>query len=116
MQKELDVLGFYLTVNPIGEFKKIYNVVDLKNINNYFDKNITVIVSIDKVREIETKNKEKMAFLNVSDELSQIEVVIFPKVYKQNLSPGEFLKIKCKVEKRFNEYQLIANEITKLEN
>lgn len=116
MQKELDVLGFYLTVNPIGEFKKIYNVVDLKNVNNYFDKNITVIVSIDKVREIETKNKEKMAFLNVSDELSQIEVVIFPKIYKQNLSPGEFLKIKCKVEKRFNEYQLIANEITKLEN
>ncbi len=116
MQKELDILGFYLTVNPIGEFKKIYNVVDLKNINNYFDKNITVIVSIDKVREIETKNKEKMAFLNVSDELSQIEVVIFPKVYKQNLFPGEFLKIKCKVEKRFNEYQLIANEITKLEN
>ncbi len=117
MQKELDVFGFYLTVNPIGEYKKVYkDIIDLKNIANYFDRNVTVIVSVDKLREIDTKNKEKMAFLTVSDELSQIEVVVFPKVYKHNLFIADFLKIKCKVEKRFNEYQLIASEIVKLEN
>ena len=56
-----------------------------------------------------------MMFLTINDELSQIEVVIFPKIYQKDLFvKGDFLMIKGKIEKRYDEYQLIAGEIVKL--
>ena len=116
MQKEIDVFGFYLTVNPILEYKKLYpNVISLKDSYRYFDKNVQVIGSVLKFREIETKKGDKMMFLTINDELSQIEVVIFPKIYQKDLFvKGDFLMIKGKIEKRYDEYQLIAGEIVKL--
>ena len=68
---------------------------------------------IDKIKKIETKNKEEMCFIDCSDEFEQAELVVFPKVLKKypNLKVGDIIVIKCKVEKRFDKYQLILNEI-----
>ena len=116
MNYELELFGFYLTNHPITEYKTKYNHIDLKNIERYFDKQIETIVFIDKIREIETKNKEKMIFVTGSDELSKIEIVVFPKTYKQikQINISDIIKIKGKVEKRFDQYQIIANQIIKL--
>lgn len=116
MNHELELFGFYLTNHPITEYKRKYNHIDLKNIKNYFDKQIETIVYVDKIREIETKNKEKMMFISASDELSKIDIVVFPKTYKQikQINNGNIIKIKGKVEKRYDEYQIIATQIIKL--
>ena len=116
MQKELEVFGFYLTTSPIIDYKKNNQSIDLKNLQTYFDKNIIAIATADKIREINTKNNEKMAFLTVSDELSRAIVVLFPKIYQtlENIEVGDILKIIGKVEKRFDQYQIVANKITKL--
>ena len=116
MTYELELFGFYLTNHPVVEFKRKNTYIDLKDIANYFDKNIETVVLVDKVREIETKNKKKMAFITASDELSKVEIVLFPKVF-ENLNgviAGKVVRIKGKVEKRFNEYQIIANQIINL--
>ena len=93
-----------------------YNHIDLKNIERYFDKQIETVVYVDKIREIETKNKEKMMFITGSDELSKIDIVIFPKTYKKmkQINIGNIINVKGKVEKRFDEYQIIANQIFKI--
>lgn len=116
MNYELELFGFYLTNHPITEYKTKHNHIELKNIEKYFDKQIETIVFIDKIREIETKNKEKMIFVTGSDELSKIEIVVFPKTYKQikQINTSDIIKIKGKVEKRFDQYQIIANQIIKL--
>ena len=117
MQKELEVFGFYLSNNPIIDYKKNNsNIISLKNINRYFDKIIEVIIIVDKTREIDTKNKEKMMFITASDELATTTIVVFPKIYQtiNNIEVGDILQIKGRVEKRFDQYQIVASKIIKL--
>lgn len=117
MQKELEVFGFYLSNHPITEYKKQNpKSIELKNVSSYFDKIVEAIVITDKTKEIETKNKDKMMFLTASDELAQTTIVIFPKTYQtiNKIEVGDILKIIGKVEKRFDQYQIVATKITKL--
>ena len=116
MQKELEIFGFYLTKHPVTDYKKQNsNIIEIKNLKNYFDKIVDVILIIDKTREINTKNNEKMMFVTASDELSQITVVLFPKIYqKTNIQVGDIIKVNGRVEKRFDQYQIVTNKITKL--
>lgn len=116
MSYELNLFGMYLSSHPVTNYKRKYNHIDLKDIKNYFDKTVEIIVYIDRIRVIETKNKDKMMFVTASDELSKIDVVLFPKVYMNYnyIREKDVLKIKGKVEKRYDEYQIIAQNITKL--
>lgn len=117
MSRELEVFGFYLSNHPVSEYKKQNSkVIELKDINNYFDKVIETIIYVDKIKEINTKNKDKMMFIMGSDELSTVDIVVFPRVYQvmPEFSLGDILKITGKVEKRYDQYQIVANKIIKL--
>lgn len=112
MNREYNLYGFYLSTHPITKYKRDNSVL-LKDIENYFDKIINIIVLIDNIKVINTKNKERMAFLTVSDEYRKLECVIFPKTYNQiaNITKGNITKITGRVEKRMDSYQLIVNDI-----
>ena len=57
-----------------------------------------------------------MIFISGSDELSKIDIVVFPKIYKKidKLEKDDIIKVKGKIEKRYDEYQLVASSIIKL--
>ena len=57
-----------------------------------------------------------MAFLNISDELKTIDAVLFPKTYEKYnwIKKDDIVLIVGHVEKRFDKYQIIVNEIVKL--
>ena len=114
--KELELYGYYISNHPITSYKdKLTNHVLLKDITSYFDKNINIIIYLDNIREINTKNNEQMAFLNGSDETENIDLVVFPKVYKNlNLDIHNVYLVNGKVEKRFDKYQIIVNDIKKI--
>ena len=101
MSYELDLFGMYLSSHPVTSYKRNNNHIDLIDIKNYFDKVIETVIYVDRIRVIETKNKD---------------AVLFPKVYsKYNyIKEKDILKIKGKVEKRYDEYQIIVANITKL--
>lgn len=113
LESEKELLGFYLTNHPVTRYRR-NNDLNIKNINMYFDKNIHMILLIENIKEIKTKNGEPMAFLKLSDEYGNIEGVIFPSYYKNvydKLKKLQVTDIFCKVEKRLNEYQLVINNI-----
>ncbi|MBQ2946445.1 MAG: DNA polymerase III subunit alpha [Bacilli bacterium] len=117
MEQELNVFGFYLTNNPITEIKLKYkNIVNLSEISSYFDKNINTIVYVDRLKETTTSKGDKMCFISGSDEISTVDVVLFPKVYEKynNIKQGDIVFIKGKVEKRFDKNQVVVNSIEKL--
>ena len=117
MEQELKVFGLYLTNNPITDLKQKYNnIINLNEIELYFDKNVNIVVIIDKLKEITTAKSDKMCFILGSDELSNVDIVLFPKTYEKykDLVVGQIIKLSGKVEKRFDKYQVIANEIEKL--
>lgn len=117
MQLELDIFGFYLSNHPVTEYKKDYpNSISLKDVSSYFDKEIEVIAYIDRIREVNTKNNDKMCFITVSDEIGTLDVVLFPKIYEQyrEIQSKVVAKMLGKVEKRYDKYQLVVHKITEL--
>ncbi len=116
MANEKKLFGFYLSEYPTTIYKSMYKVVDLSDVDKYFNKTIDLICLIDKIKIIETKNKEKMAFLYGSDEVTTMDFTLFPDTYKNylDIEKGDVLLIRGRVEKRLNKYQIIVNKIKKL--
>lgn len=118
LKKEVEVFGFYLSNHPVTKFKKKYNnIVNLSDIEKYFDQNINIVIYIDKIKVINTKNKDKMAFIVGSDEYSNIDITVFPNKYDNliNINNGDIVLITGKIEKRLSKYQLVLESIKKTE-
>ena len=117
MEEELNIFGFYLTNNPITNLKlKHSNIIDLNEIELHFDKVVNLIVYVDKVKEINTAKGDKMCFISGSDELSTADIVMFPNIYQKynNITHSDIVLIKGRVEKRFDKYQIVVNDLKKL--
>jgi len=115
LEKEYQIFGFYLKNHPVTKYRRD-NMCQLKDIEKYFDKIINTIGLIDVLKETQTKNKDKMAFLTISDELAKVSVVIFPKIYKNSfgIKKGDIVKVTGRVERRMSDYQIVANKIEKI--
>ena len=116
MNIELDLFGNYLKNNPVSIARNKYNnTVMISDIEKYFDRVVNIIILVDSIKEINTKDNDKMAFINGSDELSDISIVLFPKTYeKYNISKNDILYVTGRVEKRFDKYQIIASNLEKV--
>ncbi len=117
MSNELKVYGFYLSKHPITQYKLTYDkAIELRHLNSYFDRIVDLVVYVEKVKVIDTKKKEKMMFITGSDELSKVDIVLFPKVYNRfyDVNVGDILHVRGKVEKRFDQMQVVANILKKL--
>lgn len=118
LKRELDVIGLYISDNPITEYKqKLNNKFNICDVSHWFDKNVNIIGTIDYVKEVETKKQDKMCFIKISDELASIDGVVFPQLYKtlNEIKKDKTVLISGKVEKRFDKYQIIVNNIKYLD-
>jgi DNA polymerase-3 subunit alpha len=112
---EFDTFGIYLSNHPVTKYKES-NSLSTLNMEKYNNKYIELVLEVMNIKEIFTKNNDVMAFLRASDEYKQIDVTVFPDLYKinKNLEKHDIIKITGKVEKRMDDYQLIASKIVNL--
>ncbi len=114
LEKEKELFGFYLTNHKTEKYKLNDNsIIDIEQIKNYYDKVVSIIINIDRKKEITTKNGDLMAFITGSDNTSSISITLFSNIYKDytNLTKGDIIKVTGKVEKRYDELQIIARTI-----
>ena len=113
VKKEKELYGFYLSNHPVTKYN---NSIKLINIENYFDRIINIYVYVEKKRVINTKNNEEMAFLSCSDESSKADFIVFPTKFNliREIIAGDVVRIVGKVEKRYDKYQILVNEIKKV--
>lgn len=104
--------GFYLSEHPTNIYKEV-NDLNSKNIEQYFNKNITLILMIEQIKEVTTKKNDIMAFVTASDEYGQASLTMFPKTYKNynNINKRDIIKVNGRIEKRFDQYQIIVNNL-----
>jgi len=117
LQHELTVFGFYLSHHPTTVYEKKYpNCIKLEQIPKYFNQKIATLVLVEKVKVINTKKGDKMAFVTASDETKMMDYTLFPRVYQKysDLSRGDIVIIIGTVEKRLHEYQIIVDQIEKV--
>jgi len=110
VNKEKELYGFYLSNHPVTKYN---NNIKLINISNYFDKIINIVVYVEKIKVINTKNNEEMAFLSCSDESSKADFIVFPSKFNliSKIKYGDIVKVVGKVEKRYDKYQILVSEI-----
>ncbi|MDD6878726.1 MAG: DNA polymerase III subunit alpha [bacterium] len=112
---EKEAFGIYLTNHPttLKKSKLDCNYINVEDITKNFNKNVNIVVLIEKVRVTRTKNSDKMAFLLTSDNTGQIDVILFPKIYNQfnNIDKGSIILVNGQIQRRQDKYQIIANKI-----
>lgn len=103
---ERELLGIYLSQHPLKDYENIikFSCTPINEISGLKDeKLVNVGGMITDIREIVTKNGQKMAFIKFEDLASEIEIVAFPKVYQDIssiLKRDNILKISAKVSSR----------------
>ena len=114
LENEKSVFGFYLTSHRTEKYKlNNSGITDIYDIKDKLGRRVSIIGSVDKIKEITTKKGESMCFLTVSDNTGSVSVTLFPSMYKleNNFKKNEILKIIGKVEKRFDEYQIVCDKL-----
>jgi len=116
MANEKKLFGFYLSEYPTTIYKEEYNTIDLIDVDKHFDKVIDTVILVDKIKVIETKKQEKMAFIYGSDPTGVMDYTLFPDVYSNNLDieRGDVLLVRGRVERRFDKHQIIVQKIKKM--
>jgi len=102
-EKELEVIGINIKYNFYQQFASFYSKYNLVKIANLSEnKEARTIGTVKRVRETKTKNNETMAFVEITDDTSNIEIVLFPMIYQQigKLQNGMILIISGKTQKR----------------
>ena len=114
MEAEYEAFGFYLSSHIITDYRVKYNNhLKITDLDRFFNKQVDLIVYVDRLKEVNTKNNSKMLFITGSDETSTIDIVIFPTLYDEfdNVEKGDVLVINGRVEKRFDKYQVVVNKM-----
>ena len=114
LEKEKELFGFFLSSHPTTMYKKDNPYcISINDINNHFNKTVDLLILVEKIKVINTKKGDKMAFLTGSDETGSIELTLFPKVFNdfQELKRNDLVKIRGNVERRLDETQIIVEKI-----
>ncbi|WP_280769904.1 DNA polymerase III subunit alpha [Salipaludibacillus daqingensis] len=120
---EKDVLGFYASGHPMEEeinLLKLYDRKTIATVKEQIDDRTKVRVAgmIEDLRVIQTKNKEQMAFMRLSDETAEMEVTIFPKPFREfqtKLQKEELIFVEGKVQVHQGDKKIILDKCTTMD-
>ena len=115
LEQEKELFGFYISNHPATAYKTNTNAISLENLDKYFNKLVTTIVLVESIKEITTKKGDKMAFATCSDETGSVDYTFFPKIWNNiNVKKGGLYKMVGRVEKRYDQIQVIASGVEEL--
>lgn len=109
---ELKYYGMYIANHPCSKYQ---NVIKAHAVKDYLFKNINMVLLVEKIHKIKTKKGENMSFIMASDETGKVELTLFPSIQKncQDLKEGDIILINGKSSKRFADYKIIVNKLTR---
>lgn len=110
---ERELLGIYLSRHPLESYEHILAeqsvpLVSLKPVHD--GKSVSIGGAVQDVREITTKNGQKMAFVRLGDQTTDIELILFPSIYQQTTGIWErdrVLLVKGKVNAKDRDGNLV---------
>ncbi len=109
---QYNTFGFYISNHPVTKYRENSDITS-QNVKQYYDKRITMTLLVSRLKEITTKKNDVMAFITGKDEYGEISLTMFPNEYKTcpKLKNYDIIKVTGKVEKRYDEYQIIINDL-----
>ena len=118
---ERELLGLYLTGHPLDEYRQVLDFYCLSARDvKALEKGAKGIVAglVRKVRRIDTKKGEPMAFVTLEDSVEEVEVTVFPRVLEASgdiLREDALVGIEVTADARNGEIGLIADDVVPLD-
>ena len=113
LKGEKESTGLYFSSHPLNAYSDLIGQYNLTTISQILSegeeldgKNVSVLCEIESVRTKVTKNNETMAFVNIEDMSSTIEMLVFPKVltrYSSKLTENEIAVVAGRISFREEE-------------
>ncbi len=127
LQFEKEVLGFYVTSNPLSKYAKMIDIYSTTNTSRLGPKSqgreVVMGGMIAKIRRLVTKNGRnagaKMAVFDLEDLQGKIEVVVFPKKLEQFselVEVDKVLFVKGKVDCQRETPNILCDELISMED
>ncbi len=117
---EKELLGLYISGHPLEAHKDKLATVKT-SINELTDlregTEVVVAGMVENIRDVLTKNSERMIFMRFADLSGTIEVAIFPRTlneFRSFIQPSACIAIKGRISKRKGETSLVAEKIKAL--
>ena len=112
---EKDIFGFYISEHPTVKARE-HGMIRINDIKKYINKTVRFVGIVDRLKTIETKKGEKMAFITLSDDSGTIEGVIFPKNNHllELFNVDDLISIIANVNIRNEETQVIINNVSSI--
>ena len=112
--KEQELIGVGISAHPIQTLAKqaLYPTTPIATLTE--GSQATLLVEVQKLKVIRTKKGENMAFLQVHDSKSRMDVTVFSDQYRKFasiLSEGKFYYINGKIQSRDGRLQMIAQDL-----
>ena len=118
---EKELLGLYISGHPLDRIRdKLENRnINIKKIKEEIGNGIQITIAgiIETSRQVITKNNERMAFLKISDLTDSIEVVAFPRIFKESIDilvPEKCIAFSGKVSNRNGEKSIIIEAVKEI--
>ncbi len=117
LEQEKQLFGFYLSSHPVSNYRLKYkDAVPLELMKDYLNRTFTCLMMVENIKRLETKNKEQMAFVFGSDDTTTADFTIFPRVLQRypEIKKGDLYLVKGTVERRYDRYQVIIQQLKSL--
>ncbi len=119
LQFEKEALGFYISGHPLvniqSEIKKFSKLTISELTKDYNNREIQLVAFVNNVKKLKTKKGDQMCFVSLEDLTGTIEVLVFPKTYKDfgnAFDKDDIVFLKGKVDAKDEEkITLIADSI-----
>ncbi|MBW4632351.1 MAG: trans-splicing intein-formed DNA polymerase III subunit alpha C-terminal partner DnaE-C [Iphinoe sp. HA4291-MV1] len=122
LQMEKELLGFYVSDHPLKAICKSARVLAPINLSRLSEQKeestICAVVMLNGVKKVMTKKGDPMAILQIEDLTTQLEAVVFPKIYERinpRLQIDSRLIIWGKVDRREEQNQLLVEDVEPVE-
>lgn len=127
LAKEKEVLGFYVTSNPLSRYAEMIDIYSTHNSTKLGDcrqdAEIFIGGMITKIRQIVTRNGRnagsKMAVFVLEDLQGEVEVVMFPSTlseYGELVEEDKIVFVKGKVDRKRETPNIFAEELLELDD
>jgi DNA polymerase III subunit alpha len=118
---EKELLGLYVSGHPLDRIRDKLESKDIniKKIKEEVGNGMPITIGgiVETVRQVITKNNERMAFLKISDLTDSIEAVAFPSIFQKNIEilvPEKCIAFSGKVSLRNGEKSIIIEGVKEI--
>ena len=118
---EKELLGLYISGHPLDRIREKLEKRDMniKKIKEEIGNGMPITIGgiIESVRQVITKNNDRMAFLKIADLTDSIEAVVFPKLFKDSMDilvAEKCIALSGKVSLRNGEKSIIIEGIKEI--